>query len=91
MKDTEPYMHKGQMKSLAEVLRHYNEAPLAMVGHNESKPLGLSRRELRQLKAFLKTLAAPLATEAVWLRPPGAHSQEGGNELSASIATIESL
>ena len=74
LEGTAPYMHKGQMQTLAEVLRHYNEAPLAMIGHNESKPLGLRKRELRQLEAFLDTLAAPLATDPAWLRPP----QTGG-------------
>jgi cytochrome c peroxidase len=70
LEDTQPYMHKGQMFTLAEVLDHYNEAPPAMVGHNEVKPLGLSTTELRQIEAFLETLAAPLATPDVWLRPP---------------------
>jgi cytochrome c peroxidase len=72
LENTEPYMHKGQLRSLAEVLQHYNEAPFAMIGHNESKPLGLSKRELQQLEAFLRSLAAPLATPEKWLRPPGA-------------------
>ncbi len=58
---TAPYMHKGQLATLAEVLAHYNEAPDAMVGHNEAKPLDLSRRELRELEAFLKTLGGPAA------------------------------
>lgn len=58
---TAPYMHKGQLATLADVLRHYNEAPDAMTGHNEAKPLGLSDRELRQLEAFLETLAAPVS------------------------------
>jgi len=70
LKDTAPYMHKGQMISLAEILDHYNRAPPAMNGHNESSPLGLSRSELRQLEAFLETLAAPPATTAQWLAPP---------------------
>lgn len=70
LQNTQPYMHKGQMFSLAEVLEHYNEAPLAMIGHNESKPLGLSAAELLQLEAFLMTLAAPLSTPQRWLRPP---------------------
>jgi cytochrome c peroxidase len=56
LRDTAPFMHKGQMDTLAEVLAHYNEAPDAMIGHNEAEPLGLSRRELRQLEAFLGTL-----------------------------------
>ena len=71
LEDTEPYMHKGQMFTLAEVLAHYNEAPLSMIGHNEAKPLGLNAVELMQLEAFLETLAAPLATDEKWLRPPG--------------------
>jgi len=58
---TAPFMHKGQLASLAAVLEHYNEAPDAMIGHNEAEPLGLSRRELRQLEAFLDTLAAPFS------------------------------
>lgn len=53
---TAPYMHTGQITTLEEVMRHYNEAPTAMLGHNEAKPLGLSNRQLRQLEAFLHTL-----------------------------------
>ena len=55
---TAPYMHTGQIATLEEVMRHYNEAPTAMLGHNEAKPLGLSNRQLRQLEAFLHTLEA---------------------------------
>lgn len=69
---TAPYMHKGQISTLAAVLAHYNEAPLALIGHNEANPLGLGASELRQLQAFLLTLDAPLATEASWLAPPAA-------------------
>lgn len=67
---TAPYMHKGQMPDLASVLAHYNAAPLALIGHNEAEPLGLSRRELQQLEAFLLTLDAPVATDPVWLGAP---------------------
>ena len=70
LKHTQPYMHKGQMFTLAEVLAHYNGAPLSMVGHNEAKPLGLNAVELMQLETFLETLAAPLAPDEKWLRPP---------------------
>jgi cytochrome c peroxidase len=76
LEHTEPYMHKGQLRSLAEVLQHYNAAPPAMIGHNEAKPLGLSNRELRQLEDFLRSLAAPLATPEKWLRPPAAAPAE---------------
>lgn len=55
---TAPYMHTGQIATLGEVMRHYNEAPTAMLGHNEAKPLGLSNRQLRQLEAFMHTLEA---------------------------------
>ena len=58
---TGPYMHKGQIATLTEVLQHYNEAPDAMVGHNEAEPLGLTRPQLKRLEAFLQTLAAPSA------------------------------
>lgn len=67
---TAPYMHKGQLASLEDVIEHYNEAPLAMIGHNEAEePLSLSRREQRQLVAFLHTLASPPA-DPRWLDPP---------------------
>jgi cytochrome c peroxidase len=65
-------MHKGQMATLEEVLEHYNRAPLAMIGHNETEPLGLSRRELAQLGAFLRTLSGPIATPPEWLTAPPA-------------------
>ncbi|HYC01890.1 MAG TPA: cytochrome c peroxidase [Azospirillaceae bacterium] len=52
----EPYMHAGQIPTLAKVLDHYNRAPPAPEGHSELKPLGLSPAELAQLEAFLRTL-----------------------------------
>lgn len=67
---TAPYMHKGQLPTLRAVLEHYNEAPLAMIGHNEAKPLKLRTGELRQLEAFLLTLSGPPAVEEKWLRAP---------------------
>lgn len=69
---TAPYMHKGQLPTLADVLAHYNEAPFALIGHNETEPLGLSGTQLRQLEAFLLTLDAPLATAPEWLAAPRA-------------------
>jgi len=64
-------MHKGQLASITEVLDHYNRAPLAMIGHNETEPLNFSERKLRQLASFLKTLEAPIDTPAEWLAAPG--------------------
>lgn len=52
-----PYMHAGQLESLADVLDHYNRAAAAAAGHTELKPLKLNARELRQLEAFLRTLS----------------------------------
>ena len=63
LENTEPYMHKGQFNTIAEVLRHYNEALPAMIGHNEAKPLGLSNRQLQQIEAFLGSLSAPPAPQ----------------------------
>lgn len=62
LENTAPFMHKGQIATLSEVLRHYNEAPPAMIGHNETKPLKLRDNDLRQMEVFLRTLSAPLAT-----------------------------
>jgi len=67
---TAPYMHAGQIDTLEEVIVHYNQAPEAMVGHNEIKPLNLSYIERRQLIAFLNSLSAPLATNPQWLTSP---------------------
>lgn len=77
--DTAPFMHMGQMNTLAEVLQHYNEAPSALIGHNEAEPLGLSGRQLRQLEAFLGALQAPLATPDEWLRNPWPLRQQSGS------------
>lgn len=58
--ETAPYMHKGQIESLEDVIDHYRHAEPAMIGHNEAKPLRLSRRERRQLVSFLRTLSGQL-------------------------------
>ncbi len=68
--DTQPYGHAGQFATLGEVLDHYNEAPDAMIGHNEAKPLDLWPWQVVDLEAFLLTLQAPLATDPSWLEPP---------------------
>ena len=51
-----PYMHSGQISKLGAVLRHYQTAPEAQVGHSELRPLTVSDDELRQLAAFIGTL-----------------------------------
>ena len=54
--DRAPYMHAGQLGTLAEVIDHYDRAPAAPAGHSELKPLRLSAKEKRQIEAFLRTL-----------------------------------
>ena len=51
-----PYMHAGQFATLGDLLKHYNEAPAALFGKSELKPLGLSSEELANLEAFLQAL-----------------------------------
>ena len=56
-----PYMHAGQLATLADVVAHYDRAPRAPAGHSELRPLRLSPGERRQLEAFLRTLSGPVA------------------------------
>lgn len=60
---TAPYMHAGQIGTLEDVINHYNRADVAVLGHNEAKPLRLRAVEKRQLRAFLDSLNGGLATE----------------------------
>ena len=53
---TAPYMHAGQIATLADVLRHYRDAPPAALGHSELEPLDLTDADLAQLEAFLRSL-----------------------------------
>jgi cytochrome c peroxidase len=53
-----PYMHAGQLETLSDVLRHYDQARPADVGHSELVPLALNPAELRQLEAFLGALTS---------------------------------
>ncbi len=69
--ETAPYMHTGQFATLAEVLQHYKQAPLAYPGHSELSPLDtISQAQLTQLEAFLHSLTAPVAAPAELLAPP---------------------
>ena len=51
-----PYMHAGQLLTLADVLDHYAEAPASRIGHTELKPLKLTENERLALLHFLETL-----------------------------------
>ena len=64
-----PYMHAGQLATLADVLDHYNRAPAAATGHSELRPLRLKTHELRQLEAFLRTLTGPVLDNGQPARP----------------------
>ena len=68
-----PYMHAGQFGSLEEVVKHYNSAPSAAIGHTELKALHLSPAEQRQLQAFLRTLSGPLVAPEGYLDMPSTH------------------
>lgn len=70
LNNTAPFQRKGQIETLAAVLEHYNDAPLAMIGHNEATELNLRAWELRALEAFLGSLSAPIAADERWLQPP---------------------
>jgi cytochrome c peroxidase len=52
-----PFMHAGQLGTLAAVVRHYNEAPAAPAGQSELQPLTISAAEMAALEAFLGTLS----------------------------------
>ncbi|MBX6364623.1 MAG: hypothetical protein IRZ00_12215, partial [Gemmatimonadetes bacterium] len=65
-----PYMHAGQLATLADVIEHYDRAPRAPAGASELQPLRLSARERAQLEAYLRTLDAPVAADSSLLRPP---------------------
>ncbi|MEO8288133.1 MAG: cytochrome c peroxidase [Chloroflexota bacterium] len=67
---TAPYMHAGQLATLADVLKHYNEAKPGPVGHTEIKSLGLSSGEMEELVAFLGSLSSPIAASPELLTPP---------------------
>ncbi len=56
---TAPYMHDGQLATLAEVIRHYselNEERLHADGDRILRPLALTALEAADLEAFLRSL-----------------------------------
>jgi cytochrome c peroxidase len=60
--NTAPYMHAGQLKTLAEVVDYYDKGgsdPLVGTKDLQMKPLGLTAEEKAALVAFLATLDAP--------------------------------
>jgi len=65
-----PYMHAGQLATLADVVAHYDAARPAPGGTSEIRPLRLSARERRQLEAYLRTLSGGVDAPAELLRAP---------------------
>ncbi|HEX2209290.1 MAG TPA: cytochrome c peroxidase [Longimicrobium sp.] len=65
-----PYMHAGQIATLAEVVEHYDRAPRAPAGTTELRPLRLGARERARLEAYLRTLDAPIDAERWLLEAP---------------------
>jgi cytochrome c peroxidase len=68
-----PYMHAGQVPTLAAAVQHYNVAPRAPFGHTELKRLRLSPTEQRRIEAFLRTLSGPLSAPDGFLARPHAN------------------
>ncbi len=60
---TGPYMHNGSLKTLQEVVDHYSNINLDRI-HSDGalilRPLKLSKRESKDLEAFLRTLSTGL-------------------------------
>ena len=74
---TAPYMHDGQLATLADVVRHYDQINLERLhadGERILEPLGLSEGERGDLLAFLQTLTAPNASTRP-ATPPGPGSR----------------
>lgn len=63
--DTAPYMHDGQLATLAEVVRHYSQINLERLhadGERVLEPLHLSATEAADLEAFLRSLSPAALT-----------------------------
>ena len=71
---TAPYMQSGQLRTLEDVVTHYNRPRPPFFDpkqhpsrpHFDVLPLQLSEDEQRQLVMFLKTLTSPIPTNDPW-------------------------
>lgn len=71
--ETAPYMHDGRFATLQEVIDHYSDLDTdPPLGHREEtlQPLDLSKREKRDLEAFLRTLTGKPLDQALLQPPP---------------------
>jgi cytochrome c peroxidase len=67
---TAPYMHDGRFATLEEVVDHYRFPPIGP-DTLEITPLELEDEEAKALVAFLASLDGGVATDKIWLHPPG--------------------
>jgi len=68
--ETGPYMHAGQFITLAEVIRHYHNAPPAPIGHTELELIHIPPSQQAQLEAFLRALSGALLLPPEYLQAP---------------------
>lgn len=87
---TSPYMHNGELTSLADVVRHYSELNVERLPSDHGgllKPLKLTPRESTDLVAFLQTLnmdRAPPWRGKEYAIPPCVIHSAGGNAPAAT-------
>ena len=67
---TAPYMHAGQYKTLSEAIKHYNDPPETKVGMSNLLDIDLTKKEMKQLEAFLLTLDSEIDASKEYLSPP---------------------
>jgi len=68
---TGPYMHDGSIKTLRDVVEHYNSGGAANLNADPlMRPLGLSEAEVNDLVAFLKALTDHSFTQDPRFGPP---------------------
>ena len=68
--ETGPYMHAGQIATLAGVIQHYHFAPIAPVGQSELEMIHITPTEMSQLEAFLRSLSGGVNAPPELLQAP---------------------
>jgi len=68
---TAPYMHAGQLKTLNDVIKHYDNPPAVTFRQSELfLNFDLDEQEVKQLELFLKSLNSEIDAEPKWLIAP---------------------
>ena len=81
---TAPYMHDGQLATLADVVQHYSAINLERLhadGEQILKPLNLSTGQQADLLAFLRSLSLAQAPTALAKHPSGACPKANARRL----------